>query len=417
MSRHASGGPADPRRRLAWAAFSGVALGSSGLFAAFIAAPLVATDIGISRSWAGVPGAASILGTALGASWLSRVMAARGRRAGLELGWAIGVMGAVAATAAVSGSLFIGLVVAMFIMGIGHSANQLARFAAADMYPEAARPSVIGLMVWAGTIGAVLGPILLQVGETVARNVDISSRTGGFLVACVFFVAALVSGQLLRPDPSEMAEDDTLAMVTDAHKDPSIDGMLKLPHVRLAVTFMVVGQVAMTLIMTMSPVHIREHGHGLDTVGVVMSSHFMGMFAFAPLIGKLVARIGSYAAGLTGMALIVVAALGTATAPGESGPLLAACLFLLGMGWCFGFVAGSALLTRGLAYARRVRLQGRVDSLVWTSSAIGSLASGALLGTFGYTVLSLAGAVAVLVPMSFVVARRSSAEPAPSTTV
>ncbi|MGH2818300.1 MAG: MFS transporter, partial [Actinomycetota bacterium] len=334
------------RTRLTWTIFAGVALGTTSLYAAFTAAPLVATDIGASRAWSGVPGAAAVLGTAVGSAWLSGVMARRGRRAGLELGWAIGLVGAVAAAFAASSSAFVALLVAMVLIGIGHSANQLSRFAAADIHPPERRASILGWMVWAGTIGAGLGPSLLNAGKSGANAVGVSGLAGGFLVAVLFYAAALTCAGALRPDPRDAPTED----VTSPRSHVGLREMWRLPHVKLALIIMAGGQVAMILIMTMTPVHIREHGHGLGAVGLVMSSHLIGMFALAPLIGKVVARVGSLKAGIAGMTLLMAAAVGAGFSPPENATLIGASLFLLGLGWCFGFVAGSALLTRGLAY-------------------------------------------------------------------
>lgn len=396
------------RRTAARLIFVGAALGSTSLYAAFTAAPLVAREIGVSRSWTGVPGAASIIGTAVGSALLSWVMSRRGRRAGLRLGWIVGVGGAVVATAAVSGSTFVGLLVAMILIGIGHSANQLSRFAAADLFPEEARAGVLGWLVWAGTIGAALGPGLLGVGRTIAKGFDLSGATAGFLIGIVFFAGAAACALALRSDrPLAEAEPTSLPAA-------GLRAMTRRPHVRAALIIMITGQVTMVMIMTMTPLHVSEHGHSLGTVGLVMSSHLIGMFAFSPLIGKFTGRYGTMKAASTGMFLLLLAAAGAATVPGESSALMAITLFLLGVGWCFSFVAGSALLTRGLAYVERVRLQGGVDGLVWTSSAVASLSSGALLGLWDYSGLALVGGGVVLICMSVLATGRLQLEPAPA---
>lgn len=386
------------RTRLARLIFAAAALGSTSLYAAFTAAVLAVPEIGWSRGWAGVPGATGIAGTALGSALLSRVMAARGRRVGLTLGWCVGAVGAVLAAISVVIGSFVGLSITMALLGIGHASNHLSRFAAADMFPEARRPAVLGWTVWAGTVGAVAGPNLLGPFEAIARAVGIDILTGGFLVAIVFYVAAIICAALLRPDPSEFANDDG-ALAVDAGP---MDTRWRSPRVRMAILIMVTGQVAMIAIMTMTPLHIREHGHGVASIGLVMSAHFLGMFAFAPFIGILVARSGSIKVAVAGLSALIGAALGAAIAPEDTTLWIGLCLFLLGIGWCMGFVAGSALLTGGLAYAERVRMQGSADALVWTLSASASLASGVLLATFGYVTLAVVGAVVVVGPLLLV---------------
>jgi MFS family permease len=259
-------------------------------------------------------------------------------------------------------------------------------------------------VVWASTIGAAAGPTLLSAGERGAEALGISTHAGGFLITAVFYGAALVCAVALRPEPREIALADT-----ELSERGDATGTLWLPHVRLAVVIMVVGQVTMVLIMTMTPVHVSEHGHGIGAVGFVMSSHLIGMYALAPVVGKVVARVGSVRVAVAGMVVLIVAAVAAGAAPPENAALVAGALFLLGLGWCLGFVAGSALLTRGLEYAGRVQLQGRVDGLVWTSSALASLGSGILLATVGYAALSLIGAAAVVGPLVLVSVRGRAA--------
>ena len=399
------------RSRFTSLIFVAVALGSTSLYAAFTAAPIAVTEIGRSRAWSGVPGAASVMGVAVGATLLSKRMARRGRPSGLRMGWLFGVAGALAAAVAVGAGSFLGLVAAMALIGVGHASNQLSRFAAADAYPLEKRAAVLGWIVWASTIGAALGPTLLDPGENAADALGFSRPTGGFLIAVVFYVASLGCALMLRPAPATLEEQDSLDHPTSV----GLRSMIGLQHVQTSLVMLLVSQVPMIMIMTMTPLHIREHGHGLEVVGLVMSSHLVGMFAFAPWIGKLVGRIESVRAGAIGMALLLVAALGAAASPPEHSHLIGIFLFLLGLGWCFGFVAGSALLLGGLAYAERVRLQGSVDTLVWGFSAVASLGSGILLATFSYSVLSLIGAVGIAVLMLYLAARRTPAGPSTAT--
>ncbi len=153
----------DPRTRLTWTVFSGVALGSTALNAASTVAPLIAADIAGSSLLSGLPGAFALVGTATGAATLSRLMAKRGRRMGLSLGWLIGLTGGLTALIAARSENLILFFAGLLLLGVGHSSTQLARFAAADMQPSNRRAFVLGWIVWAGTIGAVLGPGLLGI--------------------------------------------------------------------------------------------------------------------------------------------------------------------------------------------------------------------------------------------------------------
>jgi MFS family permease len=392
------------RRRATWTIFVAVAFGSASLYAAFTAAPLIATELTDSRAGSGAPGASALAGTAAGSAILSMVMARRGRRSGLRLGYGLGLLGAGAALAT-AGSAFPLFLVAMLLIGIGHSANQLSRFAVADMHPGNRKASALSWIVWAGTIGAVLGPSLLRAGSPVEAQLSLPPLTGVLLFAFVFACCAFACSAALRPDPTAIAIDDTAGAPRDTGSP--LGSMWRHPHVRVALVALVIGQVAMILVMSMTPVHIREHGHGLGTVGTVMTSHFVGMFALAPAIGKAVARFGAVPAILTGLCLLALGAGAAALAPPSSTPLLGASLLLVGLGWSFGFIAGSALLTHGLTYAERVRLQGGVDAVVWSTSAAASLGSGILLSAFGFTALCLLGGAVVLGPITLVARQRA----------
>jgi MFS family permease len=164
----------------------------------------------------------------------------------------------------------------------------------------------------------------------------------------------------------------------------------------------------MVLIMTMTPLHMREHGHDLASVGLVISAHTFGMFGLSPISGRLTNRFGSVAVILAGLAVVALSGIMAAIAPPDGGLILLVALFLLGYGWNLGFVAGSALLTTGLSLAERTRLQGLTDALIWSSAAIASLGSGVVVATAGFVSLSLLGAALVIVPLVLFAVRRDA---------
>jgi MFS family permease len=165
-------------------------------------------------------------------------------------------------------------------------------------------------------------------------------------------------------------------------------------------------QVVMVLVMTMTPLHMTEHGHGLADVGVVISAHVLGMYALSPISGRLTDRFGSPALMVAGLVVVGLSSVMAAATPPGGGLALTVPLFLLGFGWSLGFVAGSALLTRGLAIRERTRLQGWTDALIWGSAAVASLTSGVVVAAAGFAALGLLGAALVVVPTWIVLARR-----------
>ena len=400
------------RRRAMATLVAGVALGSTGHIAAVTIASIVADDIAGTSALSGAPGAAVVLGAALGASLLSALMARRGRRPGIVAGYGIGVVGAAIAVASVVIRSVPLLMVGTLLIGFGNASNQLSRYVAADLAPNANRASAIGLVVWASTVGAVLGPNLVGPSGVVAEWLGLPRLAGPYLAPIAFVgLAMILSWALLRPDPSTIAEADSLPSAT-AGDGRAIRALLSRPSVAIALIALVAGQVVMVLIMTMTPVHMAAHGHQVETIGFVISGHTFGMFALAPLSGRMTDRFGSIPVIVAGLVVLGVASGLSALAPPEGGLVLFVALFLLGYGWNLGFVAGSTLLTRGIEGAERTRLQGAVDSVIWSSAAAASLGSGIVLAAASFAALGLIAVGLVVVPLWIVVTRRREIAPA-----
>lgn len=399
------------RRRTLWSLVAGVALGSTGHIAAVTVATIVAQDLAGSTAWSGAPGAAVVLGAALGAVSLSQVMVRFGRRAGLVAGYGIGVIGAFVATAAVILVSLPLLLVGTMLIGFGNASNQLSRYVAADLFPSGRRASALGTVVWGATVGAVIGPNLAAPAATLAASFGLPDLAGAYLVPVVFVgIAALLTLVALRPDPYALAD------VSSRHDHPdelrstagSLRSVLGRPNVPVAIVALVSGQVVMTLVMTMTPLHMIAHDHDLAAIGIVISGHTFGMFGLSPISGRLSDRFGSVPTILAGLTTVAAASILAAIAPPEGGVLLFVALFLLGYGWNLGYVAGSALLTRDLSLAERTRLQGLVDGLIWSSAAGASLGSGVVVAAASYATLGLLGAALVVVPAWLVLARRGA---------
>jgi MFS family permease len=404
------------RRRAVRTLVGGVALGSTGHIAAVTVATIVAQDLAGTSALSGAPGAAVVAGAALGATLLSRLMVRRGRRTGLAAGYAVGVAGAVLATIAIVARSMPLLLLGMLLIGFGNASNQLSRYAAADMFPSHRQASALGTVVWAATIGAVVGPNLVAPSGTVAEWLGLPRLAGPYIVPIVFVgLAAVLSWVFLRPDPYELADRSSATRTDGAELGApasTVGDLLRRPTVAAALIALVAGQVVMVLIMTMTPLHMTAHGHHLETVGVVISGHVFGMYALAPISGRLTDRFGSGPVIIAGLVLLAVSSLLAAVAPPEGGAILFVALFLLGYGWNLGYVAGSALLSHGLELADRTRLQGTTDSIIWSSAAAASLGSGIVVAAASYTALGLMGAAIVVVPIWLFATRRSRILPA-----
>ena len=395
------------RRRTVFSLMAGVALGSTGHIAAVTVATIVAKDLAGTTVWAGAPSAAVVLGAAIGATVLSRLMATRGRRGGLVAGYLVAVVGALVATLAIGQQSLPLFMLGILLIGFGNSANLLSRYAAADLYPVARRASAIGLVVWGATFGAVLGPNLVGWAGEISESFGLPALAGAYLLPIVFVGgAALLSFVSLRPDPYELADRSELDAQAAGSTGISLLSILRRPHVPAVVIALLAGQAVMVLIMTMTPLHMADHGHDLAAVGLVISGHILGMYALSPISGRLTDRFGSAAIVTSGLVVIAFSAILSAVAPPEGGPILFLALFLLGYGWNLGFVAGSAILTHGLEIAERTRLQGLTDALIWSSSAAASIGSGVVVAVAGFTTLGILGAALVVIPAWLVVARR-----------
>lgn len=400
-----------------WTLVAGVGLGSTGNIAAGTVATIVADDLAGTSAFSGAPGASVVLGSAIGSALLSWLMLRRGRRFGLTAGYSIALLGAVVAVAAVVTRSLPLLLLGTLAIGFGNSSNQLSRYTAADMFPIAHRASAIATVVWGATIGAVIGPNLVGPAGPLAVAIGLPALAGPYLVPALFVgAAAVLSFVLLRPDPYELADGGPRATrrlpatgadpAPPTDDGPSLASLLARPTVLVAIVALLIGQIVMTLIMTMTPLHMTAHGHGLDTVGLVISAHVIGMYGLSPLSGRLTDRYGSPAVILAGLGVLAVSGVLAALAPPDGGAILFVALFLLGFGWSLGFVAGSALLASSVDLAERTRLEGFTDALVWSSAAAASLTSGVVVAAASYTALGLIAAALVLFPAWVLLARR-----------
>lgn len=385
------------RGRTVTALFGGVGLSTAAYLAMITIAPLVAEDLLGSARWSGVPSTVAILGGAIGTTLLARLMARRGRFTGLIAGYLVGAAAAgVAALATMGGSTPLFLA-AMSCIGVGAGAHRLARYASADLFPVERRAASISWMVWGGTIGSVAGPTLLEPSRALAAGLGMAGAAGPFLLG----MTAIGGAALLLAGVGDRRLLCGVTERTTATHEAARE-LLRIPRVRLALVAMVVGQIVMVLIMTMTPIHVRSTGHGLTSIGLVISAHTFGMYALSPVSGMLSDRAGRIPILLIGSCLLMASGVLAASAGASQNQLVLA-LFLLGLGWNFGFVAGSALLTDDAPLAMRIQLQGVADSVVWGSGALASLSSGLLLAGWGYPTLSLAGATLAAVPMLAIV--------------
>jgi MFS family permease len=400
---------ADVRRRPSLAPFVlAVAFGSTAYIASFTAGALAAREITGSAQLSGLPSALGTIGTAIAIAVLSGAMGRWGRRAGLTAGLASGVAGATVTVIGVAAASFPLLLAGSLAVGFGNAALQLSRYAASDLVAPERRAGAVGIVVWGSTVGAVLGPNLLQPAAAVAEWLGRGSLEGAMAATVLLFGLALLVVVVGVPGRRPAVESATPALTADAPRTSGRLGLLAPIRVRIALIGMTSGQIVMVLIMTMTPVHVHDTGHSLATVGFVISAHTLGMYALSPLSARLVDRLGAIPVMFGGFGLLLVAAVLAAIARDTEIPVLTLGLFLLGYGWNLGFVAGSSMLAVGADLAQRIRLQGLTDVVVWTASAVAGVSSGLLLDIAGYAALSLVAGALLAIPALAIAAGRSS---------
>jgi MFS family permease len=392
------------RLRAVGALFVGVVFMNTAIAGANTVGTLLAADA-IGSAWSGTPNAVGVLGTAMGALGLAALMVRHGRRVGVLVGYGMATVGAGLGALSVLTGAFPVLYGGMLLLGVGNAAAQLSRYAAAELFPPERRGLVLGSIVWAGTIGAVVGPNLIAPAASTAEMLNLPSLAGSYLLAILAVAGAVLATSAI----SRARQGSATAAVW-----PPRMGSLARPSIRMALAAMVAAHFTMVAVMTMTPVHIQMHGQGLHVVGTVLSAHMLGMFALAPLSGRLADRFGGTTTISMGIGVLLVATQLAAVAPVVDDPLLPLGLFLLGYGWNLCFVGGSAVLSRELEPTEQAQTQGLVDAVVWSTSALASLFSGWLLATGGYALVAAVGALVAVVPLGVVGLSRRQQRPAAS---
>lgn len=394
------------------ALFTGSALMNAAMATASATSTIVVADR-LGPGWGGLPATAGIVGTGLGAIFLSRLMNRQGRRAGLLVGYGSAVAGAVLAALAVAGlGVVAGLVAGMLLLGLGNAAAQLSRYAAADLYPAPRRGFAIGSVVWAGAVGAVGGPLLLGPAGHAATGLGTAAAGGPFLLAAVSCALALAASTQAQPAGGIDPAADGVPAPAEAADRParreatlSVGGLLRLPATRTALVAMATAQVVMVGVMTAVPVDMHMHGAGLGVVGTILSAHTLGMFALSPLTGRLVDRFDCRPVLLAGLLTMATATGAAVITSGDGHGARAGVLFLLGYGWNLCFVAGSTQVARDVPHAERASVEGAVDAGVWGAAALASLACTAVLAVGGYPVLVAVACAIALLPVPLLLAR------------
>ena len=339
-------------------------------------------------TWSGVPVALSVLGTAAGSQLIAWRLTRSSPRGALWGQYVLAALGAAVAASAVPSRSLVLLCCGLFVVGLGNGATQYTRYLAADTAPAHRRGRALSWVVWMGSFGAVVGPNLLAPTGRIAQRLGMAEEAGPFLFSAVAFLAVAFGYRILHPTGHAVA-------ATSSSLDSDIP-VSSPADARVATVAMVLGHVVMVWIMTMTPIQLSHDGHGLRVVGLVISAHVAGMYLLAPLVGALVDRFGSPPVMRSGAVVLATAcALAAVAANGAETIALpmAVPLFLLGLGWNFGFVGGSARLSAALPVHQQIRGRARADTAIWIGAALASSTSSLVFAQIGFARLAWAGFV------------------------
>ncbi|MFG1951343.1 MFS transporter [Micromonospora sp. NPDC048830] len=404
-------------------------IGGIGVTIGFSVGPLLVARMA-GTAMAGLAQSAGVVGAALLAVPVTRIMTGHGRRPGLVTAYLVGAVGGVLVVlAAATGQVSL-IFLAILLFGGGSAANLQARYTAVDLAEPARRGRQLSLVVWATTIGAVAAPNFAALADRTTSGWGLPPLAGPFAFsAAAFALAAVVLLVALRPDPLLTARRLAAAEATPvaaapagapepgaapgaaaAGGGPTGTGrrgaglraawrvVRERPAARLGIAAVAVGHLVMIAVMSMTPVRLGEYHDDtavLRVVGIVLSLHIAGMYALSPVVGWLTDRVGRRPVILGGLALLL-AACAVAGSAGHHTPGLTVGLVLLGLGWSGTMVAGSTLLSESVPTEVRTAVQGLSDLTMGLAGAGAGALSGFVMQAAGYPTLTLLAAIATV---------------------
>ena len=361
-------------------------LNGVGVAGTVAAGSLLVASITNSETLAGLAQTSSVLGAAALALPLARLTSRGGRRLALSVGLIAGVIGSLLAIFGGSRENIYLMLTGTFLVGAASAAGYQARFAAIDLATNEKRAKQLSFVVWGSTIGAVTGPNLMEPSGNLAESLELPRLTGPYLIsAATLALAVLVIQLFLRPDPYLTAAKDS-----GAANLPRIKTKVALKHIRsnarasFAIASIAIGHIAMVAVMVMTPVHMAHVDVTLTIIGLVISVHVLGMYAFSPLVGALTDRLGRLRVIQIGVAILLSSALISGFARADDAITLGIGLFLLGLGWSCTLIAGSALLTESVSPEFKSASQGASDLVMNLSGASGGAIAGVVIATLSY---------------------------------
>ena len=372
-------------------------LNGLGVAGTVAAGSLLVASITDSETLAGLAQTSSVLGAAALALPLARLTARGGRRLALSVGYVAGLIGSLFAIIGGARENLILMLLGTFFVGAASAAGYQARFAAIDLATNETRAKQLSFVVWGLTIGAVAGPNLMEPSGNLAENLGLPRLVGPYLISAVaLFLATLVIQVFLRPDPYLLAQKESaVTTVVKRSTKEALSHIKKNERALFAILSIAIGHVAMVSIMVMTPVHMAHVDVTLTIIGLVISIHVLGMYAFSPIVGSISDRIGRISTIKVGVVTLLISAVISGIAAADDAITLGIGLFLLGLGWSFTLIAGSAFLTESVLPEVKTSAQGASDLVMNLSGAGGGALAGVIIGTLSYGWLCVFAAIPV----------------------
>jgi MFS family permease len=374
-------------------------LNGVGVAGTVAAGSLLVASITDSETLAGLAQTSSVLGAAALALPLARLTARGGRRLALSVGFIAGVIGSLCAIVGGAEKNIYLMLTGTFLVGAASAAGYQARFAAVDLATNETRAKQLSFVVWGSTVGAVAGPNLMEPAGNLAENLNLPRLVGPYVVsATTLLLATLVIQFFLRPDPFLTAQKQS--GITEKPKGAT---RVALTHIRsnpkalFAILSIAIGHVAMVSVMVMTPVHMAHVDVTLTIIGLVISIHVLGMYAFSPVVGALSDRLGRVRVIQIGVMTLLLSTVVSGFAAADDAITLGIGLFLLGLGWSCTLIAGSAFLTESVDPQLKTSSQGASDLVMNLSGAAGGAIAGVIIGTLSYGWLCAFAAVPVAI--------------------
>jgi MFS family permease len=370
--------------------------GGAGLAAGVTVGALIAQEMLGTESYAGVPAALITLGSAAAALLVGRFSERYGRRLGLATGFFAGGLGALGVIMASVNNSVVLLFVSLLVYGAGTATNLQARYAGTDLAKPNQRAKAISIAMVSTTFGAVAGPNMVEVTGNFANSIGVPALAGPFiLAAAAYILAGMVFLIFLRPDPYIVAKavfksQQSVGQSHGVNEDRGVDKSNSSGLV-VGATVMILTQIVMVAIMTMTPIHMKHHGHSLGDVGLVIGIHIGSMYFPSLLTGVLVDKVGRTAMSFASGGVLLLAGIVAAVAPPDSMLVLIVALSLLGIGWNFGLISGTAIIVDATNPVTRAKTQGTIDVSIALAGASGGALSGMVVAQSSYATLSLAG--------------------------